>query len=133
MTPTDYRNAGFKVSMQLEQAIITRHENIVLEAYVKPILPNETLATTDADVKGAIMALAFLSMQYDNVFVTRSGAKGKVTPINSEAKTTETIMSENVNGCDRLLDVLRAKSGAVKDAKVNDVLRIYFITNYFYK
>lgn len=133
MTPTDYRNAGYKVSMQLEQAAITRHETGILNAYILPILPNETLATTDSDVKGCIMSLAFLSMCYDNVFVTRSGAKGKNTPLNSETAESNVAMGENVAECARLIDVLRTKTGALKDGKVNDILRIYFKTNFFYR
>lgn len=130
MTATDYRTAGYKVSLQLEQAIIDRHENTALNAYIYPILPNASLL--DADVKGALMAISYLLMCYDNVFVTRAGAKGKTTPLNSDNKASETIMAENVEECARLIEVLKSKQGAVKDAKVNDVAKIYFKTNFFY-
>lgn len=130
MTPTDYKNKGYKVSLQMEQAVIDKAEATAMGAYILPILPDAT--TADNDVKNAVMALAFLLMCYDGTFVTRSGAKGKNTPTSSENKSTETIAGTNSLECARLLDILKTKDGAEKNPKIVDVAKIYFSSNYFH-
>lgn len=137
MTPTDYRANGYRVSMQTEQTIIDRHERNAMDAYVLPILPNATLTppegeTIDPDVKNAVMAIAHILMMYDNVAVTRAGAKTKNTPVNSNDAPSETIATEYITECDMLIKKLRSKEGAVAGAKVDDIAKLYFVTNFFH-
>ena len=130
MTASDYQSAGYKMSLQVSQEIINKAEATAMNAYVLPIFPNAT--TQDTDVKAAVMEIAFLLMCQQNVFVTRAGAKTKNTPINSETPYSDKVSQEQVLECGRLLEVLKAKSGAVKEPKINDVAKIFFKTNYFY-
>lgn len=130
MTPTEYRNAGFRVSLQLSQDIIDRFETEVKTAYITPIVPN--LATSDALYKRATMTLAFALMVKRNLFATRAGAKMKQSPENSSDPevwyNTETV---NID-CDAVIRELRSVQGAVKDAKIVDVIGIYFKTNFWH-
>jgi len=130
MTATDYQNNGYKVSLQLSQNIINKAETTAMSAYVLPILPTAT--TQDTDVKSAVMALAYLIMCRDNVFVTRSGARSKNSPNNSEKVEAQLVTNENVAECARLLDIVRLKDGALRNPQIVDVAKIFFKTNYFY-
>lgn len=135
MTPTEYQSKGYKVGLQVLQPIINKAEETAFNAYVKPILPNAefpTTESTDNDVKNATMAIAYLLMCRNNVFVTRAGAKTKNSPLQSETPYTEKVSDEQVLECGRLLDVLKSKQGADKNAEICDVAKIFFITNYFY-
>lgn len=130
MTASDYQAAGYKMSLQVAQAIINKAEATAMSAYVLPVLPSAT--TQDTDVKAAVMEIAFLLMCQQNVFVTRAGAKTKNTPLNSETPYSDKVSQEQVLECGRLLEVLKAKSGAVKEPQINDVAKIFFKSNYFY-
>lgn len=130
MTPTEYQNMGYRVSLQLEQAIIDRAETTAMECYVLPILPQAQ--TTDINVKRCVIALSYLLMCQDNVFVTRSGAKEKQSPMQSQTPQAEKVSSEQVAECGRLLEVLKKRDGANENPKIVDVAKIYFKTNYFY-
>lgn len=129
MTPSDYIAAGYEMSAQKAQAEITRAESDVTRAYVYPIIPNAQ--TTDADVKRAVMSLAFLQIVQRNIFATRGGARLK-TGASSTQPSGDAILQQMAHECHEALEVLRGKAGANKDAKVDDVLRIYFSSNYFY-
>lgn len=130
MTPTDYRTAGFRMSLQIPQPVIDRLETEVQAAYITPIAP--TLATTDDLYKRATMTLAFALMVKRNLFATRAGAKMKQSPENSSDPevwyNTETINLD----CDAVIRELRDAEGAVKDAKIVDVIGIYFKTNFWH-
>lgn len=130
MTATEYQQFGYRVSMQLEQSIIDKAETTAMEAYVLPIVPNAT--TEDITIKRCVMALAYLLMCRDNVFVTRSGAKEKQSPNQSQTPYADTVSNEQVAECGRLLEVLKKRDGANADPKIVDVAKIYFTTNYFY-
>lgn len=130
MTPTEYRTEGFRVSLQLPQAVIDRFETEVKAAYITPIVPN--MSTSDSLYKRATMTLAFGLMVKRNLFATRSGAKMKQSPENSSDPDVW-YQTENVNlDCDAVLRELRSAEGAVKDAKVVDVIGIYFKTNFWH-
>lgn len=130
MTPTDYRTAGFRVSMQIPQHLIDRFEKQVKSAYIDRIVP--TMLATDELYKRAVMTLAFGLMVKRNLFATRAGAKMKQSPENSSDPdvwySTETVNLD----CHQVIEELRASNGAVKDAKVNDIIGIYFKTNFWH-
>ena len=52
MNAEQYRQAGYRVSMQVSQAEISRAEADVTEAYIAKVMP--TYSTTDTDVKAAM-------------------------------------------------------------------------------
>ena len=130
MTPAEYRSAGFRVSLQVPQKLLDRFEKQVVSAYIKPIVP--TMADTDELYKRATMTLAFGLMVKRNLFATRSGAKMKQSPENSSDPdvwySTETVNFD----CHQVLEELRQTEGAVKSAKVNDIIGIYFKTNFWH-
>ena len=129
MTANDYQNKGYKISQLVLQAVIDKAEDTAKSAYIYPIISNAQ--TTDEDVKNAVMAIAYLIMCRNNVFVTRAGAKTKTT-LQSEKPYSDSVSDEQVLECGRLLEVLRNKENANRDAKVVDVAKIFFKTNYFY-
>lgn len=130
MTPTDYRTAGFRVSLQIPQPIIDRLEKQVKSAYIDRIVPN--IDTESELYKRSLMTLTFGLMVKRNLFATRAGAKMKQSPENSSDPevwyNTETINLD----CDAVIRELRAAEGAVKDAKIVDVIGIYFKTNFWH-
>lgn len=127
MTPQDYANKGFPISLHIDQAVINRAEADVREAYVTPIVGTQT---GDA-VADATANLAFMLMAQRNVFVTRAGAKEK-TNANSRAAEAWETLQEMAHTCAMKIDALRNLPGANKTAEVHDICRIYFKTNFFY-
>ncbi len=130
MTPEEYRNAGFRMSLQMSQKIIDRAEMEVVSSYITPIAP--ALLSTDTLYKRATMTLAYALMAKRNVFVTRAGAKMKQSPENSSDPEVW-YNTENMNlDCHAVLMELKATEGAVKNAKIVDVIGIYFKTNFWH-
>lgn len=130
MTPTEYRNAGFRMSLQVPQEVINRFETEVKTSYINPIVPN--MLATDDLYKRATMTLAFALMVKRNIFATRAGAKMKQSPENSSDPEVW-YNTDNVNlDCYAVIEELRQSQGAVKDAKVVDVIGIYFRTNFWH-
>lgn len=128
MTPKEYNDKGFAVSLHIDQSIIDRAEADVREAYIKPILGAEA---SGAEVDDALANLAFMAMTQRNVFVTRSGAKEK-TNVNSRTAETWETLQEMAHTCAMKIAALRALPGANNIARVHDICRIYFTTNFFY-
>lgn len=129
MTPQDYISAGYEMGAQKPQPEIDKAERDVIEAYVKPILPNYN--EDDCTTRQAIMALAFLLILQRNIVATRGGARVK-TGVNSMNQSGDAILQQMAYDCDTRIVALRQLTGANKDAKVRDICRIYFVTNYFY-
>lgn len=129
MTVQEYREAGYKVSAQIEEAEIVRAEKDVLQAYILPILPNADPAT-DEVVRSAVMAFAFLLLLQRSIFATRSGAKEKTTP-QSQTADLWNLLAQMASTCHLKLDAVRQKTGADMKAEVQDICGIYFSTHYF--
>lgn len=129
MTKEWYKENGYKMGLNYDQNQIDRAEADVKEAYISRILPEAS--EDDEDVKRATADLAFLLLSLRNVFVTRSGAKEK-TGVNSMTAGADRVVAEQAPTCKMRLEELRSKSGAVKGAKVRDICKIYFKSNYFY-
>lgn len=127
MTPQEYANKGFAVSLHIDQSVIDRAEADVRAAYITPILGENAQGEA---VNDAIANLAFLAMTQRNVFVTRSGAKEKTNANSRTAEAWETLQ-EMAHTCAMKIETLRQLPDANKSAKVNDICRLYFKTNFF--
>lgn len=120
---------GYRVSVNTDQALIDRSEREVYEAYIAPILPSSTM--DDDDVAAALMELAYVRMcAISNAVVTKSGAKEK-TSASSVSADYESISAVHRPVCKMRISALRLLPGATKDAKVNDILKLYYKTNFF--
>lgn len=128
MTPQEYTSKGFAVSLHIDQSIIDRAEADVKQAYIEPIVGAD--ASGDV-VNDALANLAFLAMTQRNVFVTRSGAKEKTNANSMQADTWATLQ-EMAHTCAMKIAALRELPGANKTARVHDICRIYFTTNFFH-
>lgn len=126
----EYKCNGYsEVSLNLSQPMIDRAEREVTMAYVEPIISD--VDTSVAIVKQTIMALAVLRIQQISIFATRSGAKEK-SSTNSQSASANAVLQQYASVADLYLRKLRELDGANADAKVDDICRIYFTTNYFY-
>lgn len=130
MTKEWYQQNGYKLGLNFDQAQIDRAEQDVMSAYVLRILPGAD-PSQDQDVARTVADLAFLLLSRRNTFVTRSGAKEK-TGVNSYSVSAEASLSEMASTCKLRLEELGKKPGAVSDAKVRDICKIRFTSNYFH-
>lgn len=126
MTRNWYIEHGYKLSSLIDEAEIARAEADVAEAYIVPIvgervIPAETRQET-------IAALAFLLLLQRNVFATRAGAKMK-TGYNSTSADAWQVLQQEAHACHLKLQALRRIVGG-SDARVSDICKIYFETNY---
>lgn len=126
MTKDWYIQHGFKMSSQIDQAEIDRAEADVVNAYIKQIVGDVTVPS--ATRENAIANLAFLLLLQRSVFATRAGAKFK-TGYNSQAAGDWEQLQSAATTCHVALEELRTAAGA-KDAKVTDICKIYFKTNF---
>ena len=130
MTPTQYVNAGYKLSTLTAQAEIDRAETDVKECYITPI--NSGLTSADTVYNQALMQLSYaLLLKRSNVFMTRSGSKKKETPSSSvSADGWENLQNVNTD-CHLAIDRLKATSGATATPKIKDIAGIYFKTMFY--
>ena len=129
MTKDWYIQHGFKMSGQIDQAEIDRAEADVKKAYVDPIVNGATVPTAMRETyENAIGNLAFLLLLQRSTFVTRAGAKIK-TGYNSQNAGDWEQLQDAAMTCHVALEALRNAFGT-KDAKVTDICKIYFKTNF---
>ena len=128
MTKQEYQEAGFRLSLQVEQADIDRAEREVTEAYCKPLAPE--LNATSVAYRNAVMNLAFLWLLQHSLFGTRSGAKG-VQITSASTPTSADVLRECAWDCHSALQVLRHTANTPESVRVQDICRIYFSTNFF--
>lgn len=120
MNAEQYRNAGYRISMQVSQAEISRAEADVTEAYIAKVAPS--YSTTDADIKAAIMQLAFILLLHRTAVATRSGGKEKTSPSLSENGYPS---QSDFDNADRLLRKVQTIGGNVS-VLVDDICGIYY-------
>lgn len=120
MNAEQYRQAGYRVSMQVSQAEISRAEADVTEAYIAKVAPSNS--TTDADVKAAVMQLAFILLLQRTAVATRSGGREKTAPSLSEDGYPGASDLENA---DRLLRKVQTETG-LASTLVDDICGIYY-------
>lgn len=127
MTKNWYIEHGYKVSSLIEQTEIDRAERDVIAAYVVPI---ENGATIDATVReNAVGQLAFLLLLQRTLFLTRAGAKTK-TGYNSQEADAWAKLQQEATSCHEALETLKAQEGVNPNAKVVDICKIYFKSNF---
>ena len=124
MNAEQYRQAGYRVSMQVSQAEISRAEADVTEAYIAKVSPS--CSTTDADVKAAVMQLAFILLLQRTAVATRSGGREKTAPSLSEEGHPSASDLENA---DRLLRKVQTEKG-LASTLVDDICGIYYRTRF---
>lgn len=129
MTPQEYQEAGYKISASMEQAQINQAEEDVLKAYVKPHAGGEVGEQLTPTQQNALMALAFLRLSQNNLYVTKSGAKVKNVQESANA-SMELGMMEHARRCHYYLQDVATEAG-VKDCEFTDICAIYFRTNFF--
>ena len=128
MTKQEYQDAGFRLSLQVEQVDIDRAEREVTEAYCKPVAPE--LDITNATYRSTVMNLAFLWLLQHSIFGTRSGAKG-VQITSATTPTNADILRECSWDCHLALQSLKTAANTPDGVRVTDICRIYFSTNFF--
>lgn len=120
MTAEDYKNAGYRLSLQVSQTEISRAETDVISAYIKKVAP-EAL-DTDTAVKACIMQLAFILLLIRTAVATRSGGKVKESPNLSTAGYPSQSDKDNA---DRLLRKVQTLPG-LPSKLVDDIAHIYY-------
>lgn len=125
MTKQEYQNAGFRLSLQIEQEDIDRAEREVITAYIAPLTDDRAGEV----VKSAIMNLAFLWLLQHGIYNTRAGAKS-VNITSASTPSSDEILRQCSWDCHAALQAIR-ESEAKESAKIFDICRIYFSTNYF--
>lgn len=127
MTKSEYIEAGYRLSLQVEQTQIDRAESEVIAAYCARIAP--TMSVSDEAYKSAVMTLAFLWLLQHSAFATRAGAK--TTRITSAAVSPDyEVMRQSAMDCHAALMALRSAAGDT-GAEVLDICRVYMVTNFF--
>ena len=132
MNVQDYRAAGYALSMQIDQAAITRAEKDVTAAYIVPLVGHvPTQAESEAEpMKTAVMALSFLLVMQRSAVATRAGAKTKNTP-QSASPTYDDLLRQNAPTCVRALCAIDTSKNPVHEC--SDICNIFFTSHYFCK
>lgn len=130
MTPAEYQSAGFLLSSLINQKIIDRAENDIINSYILPICPN-LLSTSDL-YKKAVMTLSFMLMcKRDNVFMTRSGSKEKENQFSKDSDGWNNLQNLATD-CHFIIEQLKSSEGANEKPKFIDICGIYFKTNFYH-
>lgn len=129
MTTQEYQEAGYKISVSMEQAQIDQTEEDVLNAYVKPHAGGAVGEQLTPIQEKALMALAFLRLSQNNLYVTKSGAKVKNVQESANA-SMELGLMEHARRCHYYLQEVM-KEAEVEDCEFTDICAIYFRTNFF--
>lgn len=119
MNAEQYKNAGYRVSMQVSQDEIDRAERDAVRCYLDKVC---TYDSADASHKEAVMQLAFILLVQRSVVATRSGGKEKTSPSLSENGYPSQTDFDNA---DRLLRKVQTIGGDVS-ALVDDICEIYY-------
>ena len=130
MTPAEYQSAGFLLSSLINQKIIDRAENDIINAYILPICPN--LPSTSDLYKKAVMTLSFMLMcKRANVFMTRSGSKEKENQFSKDSDGWNNLQNLATD-CHFIIEQLKSSEGANEKPKFIDICGIYFKTNFYH-
>ena len=130
MTREWYKENGYHVGLEGTQEVIDRAEREVKAAYVEPILPNADY--NKDDVKKCLADLAFMRVLQINLYVTRSGAKEKLST-HSSSPSNDSRYNDQGRVAAAAVDRLRAMPGANAQAHVDDICQLFFVSNYFYQ
>ena len=129
MTANDYILAGYEMSKQVSEEVITRAERDVMEAYVIPILGAEA---TIEDNKCDVMALAFCLLLRRNVVKTRFGSEIKNNQYGTVMQYESGVLNQQIAGiCQPVFKSLKEKAGAdtdIPEYSVENILMGYMPT-----
>lgn len=129
MSVDDYKQAGYLMSVHIQQAAIDRAERDVMQAYIEPI---DADADTESEgiAREALMQLTYTLCLQRSIFATRSGAKEKQTP-QSQTADRWSILSENAATSILKLELL-AKSVGVKkwQDRCIDICGLFYTSQY---
>lgn len=129
MTKEWYKGKGYHIGLEGTQEMIDRAEREVKVAYIAPILPNADFELEG--VKQCLADLAYMRMLHLTLFVTRSGAKEKLSANSANASADAKFYEQGMVAASAV-DKLRAMPGANATAKVDDICHIFFKSNFFY-
>lgn len=109
MTANDYILAGYEMSKQVSEEVITKAERDVMSAYVIPILGAEA---TIEENKCDVMALAYCLLLRRNVVKTRFGSEIKNNQYGTVMQYESGILNQQIAGiCQPVFKSLKSKSG----------------------
>lgn len=142
MTAKEYQEHGFRLSLQVQQAEITRAENVVYGAYLSPLYGNKTLTeveqvtsadswATNAPLAECVANLAFLYLMQKSVLATRSG--GKVpNALSATSASGWDNLAQAANDCAYSLQrcIVNVQGGNTDNMR--DICGIFFKSNFFY-
>lgn len=119
MEASEYRNAGYRVSLQVTQSEIDRAEREVTEAYVAKVAPSFDAESNE--VKACIMSLVYILLLQRHAVATRAGGKVKQSPMLSEnAEPTQ----GDLDNADRLL--MAISEVRFPSRVVDDICGLYY-------
>lgn len=127
MNAQDYKAAGYPLSVHIEQTTIERVEREMIAAYIAPIAGVNIDAESEP-YRAAIMVLSFVSLALENVAVTRIGGRTK-NATQSIIPTRLEILQQYAPTAAMHIDAIRKANGG-STARVNDILGLYFSTNF---
>lgn len=127
MTREYYQRQGYEVSSYIDEATIDRAERDVRAAYIAPIVGAAEIP--DEQLQPIVANLAFLLLLQRTIFATRAGAKTK-TGYNSADADAWAKLQQEATACHLKLETLRTFPGVNTTAKVQDICKIYFKTNF---
>lgn len=113
MDANEYREAGYRVSLQVSQAEIDRAEREVTEAYIAKVAPSFDAENTT--IKACVMSLASILLIQRHAVATRAGGKVKQSPTMSDnAEPTQGDL-DNADCLLRAVSVVKFPSRVVDD------------------
>ena len=124
MTAEQYRQAGFRVSLNVTQTEIDHAEGEVKQAYIAKLAP--TYSATDTDVIAAVMQITAILLLNRHAIATRSGGKTKDTP---QQSTNAYASQGDLDNADRLLRKVQTVAG-LPSKLVDDIAGIYYRNTY---
>ena len=109
MTANDYILAGYEMSKQVSEEVITKAECDVMSAYVIPILGAEA---TIEENKCDVMALAYCLLLRRNVVKTRFGSEIKNNQYGTVMQYESGVLNQQIAGiCQPVFKSLKSKAG----------------------
>lgn len=129
MSIEDYKQAGFLMSVQIQQSVIDKAEADAMQAYILPLAPDADV-TTAGPAREALMSFADLLVKQRSIFATRSGAKEKTTPQSQSAEDWR-ILRQCASTCALKIKELAKSVGVIYwEDKVTDICGILYKTNF---
>lgn len=126
---TDLISAGYRMTANATDAVVTRCATEVLNSYILAFVETSDVsnATTSDAIGQAWLALTFLRFLQDTEFGTRTGGEKK----RFEYGEHLTWMNSIKNTCAQRIDALE-DAATVDDGEMRDICGVYFRTQLFH-